>query len=231
MTVALLQEPALRILIVEDNTALSEGLAYLLRRVGHSITLAADGEAALRELASDEVDLLVLDFGLPKVHGSEVLRQVRARPAHLPVLLFSALHDVEARLSGLGLAADAYLAKPFSLREFESQITAMQRRFHPTPSDFVAFGPIRCDLSGGTVQVDGKALDVTAGERVVLELLVRHAGAAVGRDELAAQLPPPEGNVGADPVAACVAQLRGRLDQLPVRIATVRGLGYALVKA
>ena len=97
----------MRVVIAEDNTAVADGLAHYLRRGGHEVAVAFDGEVALHHLQSGSIDLLILDYDLPKIHGAQVLQVVRTRPEHVPVLLFSALDDAEARLARRGLRVDA----------------------------------------------------------------------------------------------------------------------------
>jgi DNA-binding response OmpR family regulator len=206
----------MNILIAEDNAPLCEGLAYVLRKAGHRVAIAVDGADALQRLADTPVELLVLDFNLPKVSGAEVLRQVRARPAHLPVLLFSALDDAQARLLRLGLEVDDMLVKPFAVAEFEARVAAFDR------PDAAAYGPLTVDAAGA-VRVRGAAVALRADERAVLTLLLQCAAGTVAADEIARRVA-----IGSDAVDACIERLRFALGPSGVRIVKVRGLGYCL---
>ena len=125
----------MRILIAEDDQVLADGLLRALRDSGYTVDHVASGKEADAALASHEFDLLILDLGLPKMHGLEVLRKLRARGSNLPVLILTANDSLEQRVQGLDLGADDYMAKPFSLQELEARVRALTRRGLGTASD------------------------------------------------------------------------------------------------
>ena len=120
----------MRLLIAEDDQVLADGLLRSLRGSGYAVDRVADGEEADAALAAHEFDLLILDLGLPRLHGLEVLRRMRARGSTAPVLILTAADSVEQRVMGLDLGADDYMAKPFSLQELEARVRALTRRAH-----------------------------------------------------------------------------------------------------
>ena len=118
----------MRILIAEDDQVLADGLLRSLRAAGYAVDQVASGTEADAAVASHEFDLLILDLGLPKMHGLEVLRRLRARGSSMPVLILTAADSIEQRVKGLDLGADDYMAKPFSLQELEARVRALTRR-------------------------------------------------------------------------------------------------------
>ena len=118
----------MRILIAEDDQVLADGLLRALRASGYAVDRVATGSEADTALATHEFDLVILDLGLPRLHGLEVLRKLRARGSTMPVLILTAADSVEQRVKGLDLGADDYMAKPFSLQELEARVRALTRR-------------------------------------------------------------------------------------------------------
>lgn len=203
----------MKVLIAEDSRAIAEAMAYCLRRHGHVVELAADGEAALAALRGDGVELLVLDLGLPKVDGAEVLRAARERSPRLPVLVSSARDDGQAHLARLGLSADAYVGKPFSVADFERIVAQLAWRF-------------------GLAEHEAAALPLADGERCLLKLLWIGEQGWIDAAEIARGLA--AGGVAAAPdeIERCIEGLRDKLaERAPVRLVKVRGLGYGLVAA
>src|SRR5688500_13743063 len=131
----------MRVLIAEDDQVLADGLLRSLRAAGYAAAHVASGSEADAALASHEFDLVILDLGLPKLHGLEVLRKCRARVASTPVLILTAADSVEQRVKGLDLGADDYMAKPFSLQELEARVRALMRRGLGTASHVLKHGP------------------------------------------------------------------------------------------
>ena len=224
------------LLIVEDDELLRDGLNALLVQAGHSVTPAADGQAALALLQSSRFDGVILDLGLPRVSGMAVLQWIRQRRAALPVLILTARDGVDDRVLGLNAGADDYLTKPFHLAELEARLGAMLRR-----ARLPAFGGT-LELSAGTVgrlRVDAQlprawlgdtALELTQREWALLSLLVTHAGQVVSREDVlgAWQSEPAEGATGSNALEVYVHRLRRKLADSSLNIRNVRGLGYLL---
>lgn len=220
-----------RILVAEEDPILSDALARFLRGSGHSVECVADGRAAIRTLDSGDFDLLVLDLGLPIVTGTQVLKQIRTRTDHLPVLLISALDDAEDRVRNLGLAVDDCLPIPFGLDEFAARIDRLASPgAQSAPVRPPKCGPSTCDPADSTARLGGIDLGLSQRDGALLELLVRRAGTLVTFEEIACRLSEWSEGVGEARVADCVDRLRDCLLNCALRIVAVRGLGYCLVE-
>src|SRR5512146_1076626 len=138
----------MRILIAEDDQVLADGLLRSLRNAGYAVDQVSSGSEADAALAGHEFDLVILDLGLPKIHGLEVLRKLRARGASVPVLILTAADSVEQRVKGLDLGADDYMAKPFALTELEARVRALTRRAAGSAQTVLRHGPLALDQVG-----------------------------------------------------------------------------------
>ena len=221
----------MRILIAEDDQVLADGLRRSLRNAGavvDHVTNGSEADAAL--LTNTEFDLLILDLGLPRMHGLEVLKRLRARGQTLPVLILTAADGVEERVKGLDYGADDYMAKPFALSELEARVRALTRRGLGTASNAIHHGPLEYDQIGRTARLDGRLLDLSARELGLLEVLLQRAGRLVSKEQLVEHLCEWGEEVSHNAIEVYVHRLRKKIEQGPVRIATVRGLGYCLEK-
>jgi two-component system, OmpR family, response regulator len=221
----------MRILIAEDDHVLADGLLRALRASGAAVDHVADGaqaDAAL--LTNPELDLLILDLGLPKLSGLEVLRLLRARGSSLPVLILTAADSVEERVRGLDLGADDYMAKPFSLQELEARVRALARRGAGAVSSLITHGPLTFDQSGRVATIDGKMVDLSAREIGLLEVLLQRSGRLVSKEQLVERLCEWGEEVSNNAIEVYIHRLRKKIEKGPIRIATVRGLGYCLEK-
>jgi two-component system OmpR family response regulator len=219
-----------RILIAEDDQVLADGLRRSLRSAGYAVDQVTSGAEADAALASHEFDLLILDLGLPKLHGFDVLRKLRARGASLPVLILTAADSVEQRVKGLDLGADDYMAKPFSLAELEARVRALTRRGLGTASSVIKHGPLTFDTSGRVAYLDDQMLELSAREVSLLEVLLQRTGRLVSKDQLVERLCEWGEEVSTNAIEVYIHRLRKKIEHGPVRIATVRGLGYCLEK-
>ncbi|MFN7309426.1 MAG: response regulator, partial [bacterium] len=132
----------MRILIAEDDPVLADGLSRSLRSAGYAVDMVADGESADSALTAQGYDLLILDLGMPRLAGLDVLRRLRGRGSALPVLILTAADSVEQRVRGLDLGADDYMAKPFALSELEARVRALTRRAAGSPQNLLRHGPL-----------------------------------------------------------------------------------------
>lgn len=221
---------ALRILLVEDDSILANALSVALRQTGHVVDLVTDGTTADSALIHDVYDLLLLDLGLPGLDGLQVLKRLRARKSHLPVLILTARDALADRVGGLDLGADDYLTKPFDLPELEARIRALVRRKHGILDTLIEFGPLRYDTAGKRVTVDDRPLDLSAREISVLEILLLRAGRVVSKEHLADRLYGWGEEVGDNAIEVGIHRLRKKLEPVGVTIRTIRGLGYLLDK-
>ncbi len=221
----------MRILIAEDDQVLADGLLRALRSSGAAVDHVASGteaDAALR--TSNQFDLLILDLGLPKMHGLEVLKALRGRGSSLPVLILTAADSIEERVKGLDYGADDYMAKPFSLQELEARVRALTRRGKGGTSSAIRHGPLEYDQAGRVATIDGRMVELSARELGLLEVLLQRAGRLVSKDQLVERLCEWGEEVSTNAIEVYIHRLRKKIEKGPIRIATVRGLGYCLEK-
>ena len=151
-----------RILLVEDNQALAEGLSAILRSSGYAVDAVADGASAEAVAAAETYDLVILDLNLPEMDGLDVLRAMRARANKAAVMILTARGTPEERVRGLDLGADDYMIKPFDISEFEARIRVLLRRQAGLRSSIVNYGGITLDLTSRTFSSQGVPLDIPA---------------------------------------------------------------------
>ena len=177
----------MRILIAEDDSTLSDALERSLRMSGHAVDRAADGESALQLLDTGEFDLLILDHGLPRLDGTEVLERARQLSGRLAVILISAAEDAALRVRRRGLGVDAFLIKPFGLDALDAAIQVLVRGTAALPALRIAmFGPLRCDAVGAWL--NGDLLALPPPVLGVLQLLVEHGGSVVSSESIFTRL-------------------------------------------
>jgi two-component system, OmpR family, response regulator len=220
----------MRVLIVEDDPLLADGLMRSLRQSDFAIDCVHDGEQADHVLTAQTYDLVILDLGLPKLDGFEVLRRLRRRSGTVPVLVLTARDALADRVKGLDLGADDYLTKPFELPELEARVRALIRRGQSGGSSVLTHGPLTLDLGGRRATLAGAPLELSARELGVLEVLMLRTGRVVNKEQLAEQLYGWEDEVGSNAIEVYVHRLRKKVEPAGVTIRTIRGLGYLLEK-
>lgn len=220
-----------RILIVEDETSLSEPLAYLLTREGYETTVAADGLAALAEFDRAGADLVLLDLMLPGLPGTEVCRELRQRSA-VPIIMLTAKDSEVDIVVGLELGADDYVTKPYSTRELLARIRAVMRR-QTDASDLdeaiLSAGTVRMDVEKHQVTVDGAVVAMPLKEFELLELLLRNAGRVLTRGQLIDRVWGADYFGDTKTLDVHVKRIRSKIEPDPANprlLVTVRGLGY-----
>lgn len=217
-----------RILLVEDDPALSRGLVASLKAAGYVIDAAYDGESAL-EMAHDEPYALIsLDLGLPDISGLDVLRRLRASGNKVPVLILTARDSVEDRVKGLDLGADDYLLKPFEPSELEARIRALLRRAQGEASSLITIGKLVFDSARGVASIGDRQLDLRRREWTVLERLIARAGKVISKERLTSEVFGFDDPVAPNAIEVYVARLRRKLEPDGPTIRTMRGLGYIL---
>lgn len=215
----------MRVLIVEDDKALADGLLRTLRQSGYAVDHAASGELALRACAEEHYDLTVLDISLPGIDGFEVLKTLRKQQGG-SILILSA-HDSESdRIRGLDLGADDYVAKPFSLPELEARIRALIRRSQTVRSPRMNFGQLSVDVAGRQARIGDSNLELTPREWGVLEYLIMRAGQVVSKEQMLQALCSWDDSLTHNAIEVYISRLRSKLQTAGILIRTVRGFGY-----
>jgi two-component system OmpR family response regulator len=218
------------LLLVEDDLILKDGLERSFVKSGYAVDVICDGEGANKLLTYQEYDVIVLDLGLPKLSGFEVLKRLRARGSNTPVLILTALEDTQNRVKGLDLGADDYLTKPFELAELEARVRALIRRGVSGGSAKISFGGLVFDTTNRQCVVGGVALSLSAREMALLELLILKATKVVSKTKIMEHLCSWDEEISENAVEVIVSRLRKKLLVFGVEIKTIRGLGYLLAK-
>jgi DNA-binding response OmpR family regulator len=215
-----------RILIAEDEPRLAAFLDKGLRAQGFTTTVVADGAEASAMAQDEEFDLLVLDLGLPGKQGAEVLRDMRLAGQRMPVLILTARDDLDSTVAGLEGGADDYVTKPFKFEELLARIRARLRE-QPEPEQTVLeAGGVTLDMRARRASVHGRTIELSAREYTMLEVLMRHAGQVLSREQLLSHVWGYDHDPGSNVVDVYVGYLRKKLG--PDVIETARGMGYRL---
>ncbi len=215
-------------LLVEDDSLLGDGIRAGLRQAGYAVDWVRDGQAARLSLETGEYALLVLDLGLPKLSGTEVLKWLRNRGSTLPVLILTARDTVADRIAGLDAGADDYLIKPFDLDELIARLRALSRRSSGQAAPLLQLGAIELDPASRQVRKQGKIVELSAREFTLLHELMRQAGRVLSREQLEECLYGWGEEVESNSVEVHVHHLRRKLGSSLIR--TLRGVGYVIDK-
>lgn len=216
----------MRILLAEDDPSLGEGIQTALKRAAFAVDWVKDGSGALAAINDGNIDLVVLDLGLPRMDGIEVIRQVRASGGSVPILVLSARERSTDRTLGLDVGADDYLGKPFDTAELLARVRALLRRSAGRAQPTLESGALRLDPARLAATWHGRALDLTRREFSLLRLLMEQHGRPMARETIQRHLYGWEEDVASNAVDVHVHQLRRKLE--PGLIRTVRGIGYAI---
>ena len=219
----------MRILVVEDDSVLADGLKVGLRLHGATLDVVAscaDGQAAL---ATDEFDAVVLDLMLPDGSGLDLLTSLRAKGDRIPVLLLTALDEVPDRIKGLDAGADDYLGKPFDLDELAARVRTISRRQQGRATSYVSYNGVTLDAARFTAAVNGNALSLSRREFAILSALMDRPGIVFSKSDLEARLYGWQEGVESNTVEVHVHNLRSKIGRS--KIETLRGIGYRMSPA
>ncbi|WP_256079387.1 response regulator transcription factor [Massilia sp. YIM B04103] len=221
----------MRVLLVEDDAVLADGLARVLRGHGMAVELLRSGsEADAALLRPDAAEVVVLDIGLPGLDGLEVLRRLRARAGAVPVLLLTARDAIEDRVRGLELGADDYLVKPFATPELVARLKALARRNAPQPA-VLALGSLTLDTQAKRARVGERVIDLSVREWAVLEYLLLHSARVVSKQQIIDAILPWGEDVTTNAVEVYISRVRQKTADAGISIRTIRGFGYMLEAA
>ena len=225
-----------RVLVVEDEQDIAGLIKHTLERAGNTrAEIVSSGDAALKAVADQPPDLVILDLNLPVLSGTEVCRLLRARPesAQVPIIMLTARTSESDRVTGLDLGADDYVTKPFSLRELSARVRAVLRRAHPdgvSPAQIYKGRHLTADFEAVAVSVDGTEVRLTRREFDLLRYLVQNRNRVVSRDRLLERVWGYDRLIETRSVDVHVGRLRSKLGPVGRQIETVVGLGYRFVE-
>lgn len=218
----------MRLLLVEDDRMLGNAIQAGLRQAGYATDWVQDGEAADLALRTSEYEIVVLDLGLPKKPGLDVLKALRQRGSNIPVLVLTARDTVDDRVRGLDSGADDYLVKPFDLDELYARLRALARRQSGRSVPAVQHGDIELDPASHTVRQKGQVVDISPREFSVLQTLLENTGRVVSRARLEESLYAWNEEVESNAIEVHIHHLRKKLGSDLIR--TIRGVGYIIDK-
>ncbi|GBC55476.1 response regulator [Stutzerimonas stutzeri] len=218
----------MRLLLVEDDPALGEGIRTALKPEGYTVDWLQDGASALHALTHESFDLAVLDFGLPRLDGLEVLRRLRAEANPVPVLVLTARDATADRIAGLDAGADDYLVKPFDVAELKARLRALLRRSFNRAEPVLAYRDILLDPVNQQVSYQGNPVNLPRKEFVLLHELLAQPGRVLTRDKLQQVLYGWDEDVESNALEVHIHHLRKKF--FPELIRTVRGVGYLVDK-
>ncbi|GAB3243078.1 response regulator transcription factor [Chitinimonas naiadis] len=221
----------MRLLLIEDETALRHSLKKQLEADGYRVDEAADGEDGLFQASEYPVDLAIVDLGLPKMSGLAVVERLRADGRTLPILILTARGSWQDKVQGLEAGADDYLVKPFEYPELAARIKALLRRALKATSDVLSIGPLAIDFSAQQAKLRDQPIELTTFEYRMLEYLVRERARVVSKQELSDYLYPHDEDRDSNVLEVLIGRLRRKLDPDGTLspIETLRGRGYRFV--
>jgi two-component system, OmpR family, response regulator PhoP len=218
----------MRVLIVEDEAPLRETLAARMQREGFAVDTASDGEEAIYMGKEVPFDIVIVDLGLPKLSGIEVVKRLREAQRRYPILILTARSSWQDKVEGLKSGADDYLVKPFHIEELLARVNALVRRSAGWSKPVLECGPVAMDTTAQTVSVSGALIDLTSYEYKVLEYLMLHAGELVSKGDLTEHIYEQDFDRDSNVIEVFIGRLRKKLDAdgglKPIE--TVRGRGY-----
>jgi DNA-binding response OmpR family regulator len=218
----------MRVLLVEDDGMIAQGLQTALRQAGFAVDWMRDGRSASAALQAASFDLVLLDLGLPQRDGIEVLRDLRKRGNVTPVIILTARDEIQHRIAGLDAGADDYIVKPFDVDEVTARMRSVLRRAAGRGEPAIQYGDLRLDPVTHAVERDGVPVALSGHEFAVLEALLQRPGAVLSRSQIEDRLYGWDEQIGSNAVEVYIHGLRRKLGSDAIR--TLRGVGYYVPK-
>lgn len=218
----------MKILVVEDDQVLGNGIQAGLKQKGYAVDLVRDGETAYLALTTEKYGAVVLDLGLPKLSGVEILKKIRAQKNDLPIIIVTARDAISDRVAGLDAGADDYLVKPFSLEELAARLRAVIRRQDGRSQTTIKYGNIHMDPAAHAITLDSEPVSLSGKEFSILQALMENQGRILSKEKLEERLYGWGEEIESNAVEVHVHHLRKKLG--PDLIRTVRGVGYVIEK-
>lgn len=216
----------MRILLVEDDPSLANGLQTALRREGLTVDHVATGTAALQAVQAEAPDLIILDLGLPDMDGLEVLKSLRRRKQALLVMVLTARDTTADKISGLDQGADDYLAKPFEMSELLARLRALERRITAVQTSDISIGQVMLDTLAHTVSVEGENVELPRREFMLLKALMENPGRVMSREKLESRLYGWGEELASNSIEVHIHHLRKKIPAGFIK--TIRGIGYTV---
>jgi two-component system, OmpR family, response regulator len=218
----------MRLLIVEDDLVIANGLVRVLTQAEYAVDHVVDGKQALRAIQDGVYDLVILDLGLPTMDGVQVLSQLRQQSNAVAVLILTAREDVATRVQALDLGADDFLTKPFHLEELEARVRALIRRSKLGNNLPLQCGDLKLDVPNKLASISNVAITLSARELHLLETLMMRMGKIIAKEQIMESLCNWDESLGDNAIEVYIHRLRKKIEPSGARIRTIRGLGYML---
>jgi len=216
----------MRLLLIEDNESIGKGVNAGLTQAGYAVDWVRDGETATSALKTEDYDIAVLDLGIPKKSGEEVLTDLRKSGKKLPVLILTAKDTIQDRIVGLDLGADDYMVKPFDLDELQARLRALLRRSSGRANPLLTHGDVALDPASHTVTKDGEIIELTPRAFEILQILMENQGRVLSRTRLEDSTYSWKDEIESNAVEVHIHQIRKKLGAKIIR--TIRGVGYIM---
>lgn len=218
----------MRILLVEDDIPLAEGLKQSLKREKHAVDWVATGKEALRAVYPDETDMVILDLGLPDIDGLQVLKTIKAKSPQIPILILTARGGIESKVEGLDLGADDYLPKPFDMDELFARMRVIERRLGTGNSATVVVGDVTLDTKANLIFTNGNEVKLSRKEYMIARSLIENAGRIQSKANLESKLYEWGEEVSSNAIEVHIHNMRKKMPDGFVQ--TIRGVGYIVRK-
>lgn len=218
----------MRLLLIEDDALIGDGIQAGLNQMGYAIDWVQDAEAGAHALSIESYDGLILDVGLPRQSGLDLLKQLRGAGNELPVLILTARESIHDKIMGLDTGADDYMIKPFDLEELAARLRAILRRAQGRANPYLEYGSLRLDPAAKTLTLDAETITLSQKELLILQTLLENIGKIMSRNRLEESLYGWDDMIESNAVEVHIHHLRKKLGKNLIR--TIRGIGYMIPK-